>query len=626
MTTTPERGPLAQLRADYLEGAISRRRFIERATMLGISAATIAAIVNTNVAGAQSTPSASPAAATPAVTTSSAPAIGTENQTRGEGGELRIIQWQAPSFLSPHQAVGTKEWLASAPVLEPLLHYLPDATLIPNLVTDVPSQENGLLADDLTSVTYHLLPDVVWSDGEPFTAEDVRFTWEWNLDEANASINIAAYQTIADVEIVDPLTVTLHFTAPNPIWFETGAGGSTGVIYPKHILEAGGEATEAFRLKPIGTGPYVVDTFSVNDQVTYTINENYREPNKPYFSTITLKGGGDAASAARAVIQTGEYDYAWNLSVEPEILTGLEADDSPGLLTVFAQAAAERIEIQHADPNTEVNGQKAEKNTPHPFFSDLNVRKAFLYAIDKEKIASSFYLGGDEEPALSNEISGIPEVESPNTSLVFDPEQAKQVLDEAGWVLDGDVRTKDGVSLSIRYATSVNQLRQKIQALVKSNLEDVGFAVELLQIDAAVYFDAAAGNDQNTLHFYYDIEQFNETATNPRPLKLLARWYAGPDGENIAQQENSWSAANISRYRNADFDAAYEQALTETDPQALIDLIIQLNDIIIEDVATVPLVRPGLKTGISRTLNLENIAGGPFESDYWNIANWNRIA
>ena len=107
------------------------------------------------------------------------PAEGMEGRTRGEGGELRLIQWQAPSMLSPHVSTGEKDYLAGQLVVEPLMHYLPDGSLIPNLVTEVPSVENGMLAEDLTSVTYTLLDGVTWSDGEPLTAEDVVFTWEW---------------------------------------------------------------------------------------------------------------------------------------------------------------------------------------------------------------------------------------------------------------------------------------------------------------------------------------------------------------------------------------------------------------------------------------------------------------
>jgi peptide/nickel transport system substrate-binding protein len=621
-------GPIRGLFEGLKSGAINRRQFIERSTLLGVGASTAVFLANSAGAGAQgATPGASPEASPAA--TAVRPSSGTENQVRGEGGTLRILQWQAPSLLSPHNASGVKDLLASTLVMEPLLHYMTDATLIPNLVKDVPSVENGLLAEDLTSVTYNLLEGVTWSDGTPFTAEDVRFTWEWQVDAdgkyTSNSVNETVAKTISDVEVVDDLTVVVRFAQPNPLWFENHAGTSTGFVYPRHILGEDPAALDAFMLSPVGTGPYVVNSFTVNDQVIYGVNENYREPNKPWFSEVVLKGGGDAASAARATIQTGEYDFAWNLQVEPDVLEGMAGDDNPGHLLVALGTNVERIDFNFSDPNAEVDGQRAEMNTPHPFFSDPVVRQAAVLAVDRDTIANSFYEGGDAEPAAANIIEGIAAIESPNNEVVYDPEQANQILDEAGWALDGDVRQKDGVELSVKYATSVNQVRQKTQAVVKQNLEDIGFKVELISVDAGIYFDTGPGNDQNIYKFYWDMEMYQSVPTNPTPISYMEGWYAGPDGSNIAQASNEWTGSNTLRYNNPEFDALLDQARTETDPEALANLFIQMNDIVIADNASIPLVRVGSKVGVSNTLNEENLELGPFSYHYWNIANWNRI-
>ena len=96
---------------------------------------------------------------------------------------------------------------------------------------------------------------------------------------------------------------------------------------PKHLMKdfIGAKAREApLNTKLVGTGPYVVEEFKPGDLVVYKANPNYRDPNKPFFSNVNLKGGGDAASAARAVLQTGDWDFAWNLQVEPAILNELK--------------------------------------------------------------------------------------------------------------------------------------------------------------------------------------------------------------------------------------------------------------------------------------------------------------
>jgi len=633
MTSQGPTGPFHELYTSLKRGEQNRRQFVERATAFGMAAGMALHIADTTAQDA------SPSAGT---APTGQPSSGTEGQTRGSGGELRILQWQAPSHLSALEATGDKDGLGAALISEPLLFRGADGQLIPALAAEVPSVENGQLAEDFTSVTFTLKEGVLWSDGEPFTAADVVFTLDWILDKTiettdeggtptpvgtNGAVGKAIYESVASYEAVDDLTVTITFSEPNPTWSDGYTGAGASVIYPKHILEGGGqEANDAFKSNPIGTGPYKVESFAVNDQVIYVVNENYREPNKPFFERVILKGGGDAASAARAVIQTGEYDFGWNIAIEPEIAASLESDGSPGVLVVNPDISIERININFSDPRTEVDGQRSEMNTPHPIFSDLAVRQAMNLGIDRQKIADSFFFGGDQEPPVVNILSGIPSMESPNTELKYDPDGARAILDEAGWTEDGDVRKKDDVELSIDYMTTVSGLRQKIQAVVKSNLEDIGFKVELKQVDSNVFFDSAAGNDQNNTHFYNDLNMFTSSIGAPPPVAYMLRWYAGPDGSNIAQASNEWTGRNFQRYNNPDYDALYEQAQTESDPDTQNELFIGMNDILYNDAAVLPLVRIGSKIAVSRTLNLENIAASPYEFDYWNIANWNRVS
>lgn len=620
MSQTHASGPLHDLFHRLTAGDISRRAFIERATALGLGAGV--AMYAASVA-AQSPEATAASGGAGMASGTPRPEFGTENQERGEGGELKIIQWQAPSTLLAHTASGDKDILAYSLVVEPLMHYGEDAGLLPNLVTEVPSFENGLLAEDLSSVTFHLLPDVTWSDGEPFTSADVRFTWEWVMNPENASLNTDVFGKIDSIETPDELTVVVSFKESNPLWYACFAGNSQGSVLPEHILRDGGEANTGFSLNPVGTGPFVVDTFSVNDQVIYSANPNYREPNKPYFQSVVLKGGGEASAAARAVLQTGEYHFAWYLQVEPDLLRQLE-QGGQGRLIVYPGAYAERILLNFSDPLTEVDGQRSQKDTPHPFLSDPAVRQAMRLGIERDKIANELFLGGEDETAAKDVISGIASLESPNTSWEYDPERAAQLLDDAGWELDGNVRKKDGVELSARFMTTTNQIRQKIQAVVKQNLEDLGFKISIENIDGAIYFDSSAGNDQNTLHFYYDMIMHQTGAGAPTPISFMESWYAGPDGENISQKENSWSGVNIQRYQNPEYDEIFEAIRTETDPVVLTDLFIQLNDILIEDGAVIPLVQVAEKSAAATWLNEQNFGFGPFGYNYWNIANWNR--
>ncbi len=613
-----EEGPFWRVYQDLKAGRITRREFIVRATSLGVGLPIVLFVLNAvKVQGsaAQSAPA-------------GRPAVGTENIQRGAGGELKILQWQAATHLSLHNSTGTKDSLAASLITEPLMNYLPDGTLIPNLVTEVPSVENGLLSPDLKTVTYKLLPDVKWSDGQPFTADDVIFTWQWILDPANQSVSLTTYQAIENIEKIDDLTVKLTFKEGSLAWYFPFTGTYVGSVYPKHFWDGKDPqaANDEFRRNAIGTGPYKVESFTENDQVTYVINENYREPNKPFFSRVIIKGGGDAASAAQAVLQTGDWHFAWNLQVAPNILREMEEQGGKGKVVAQGLGAVERVLINFSDPNDESKGERAHKDVPHPFLTDKAVRQALSLASDRATIANQFYLGGELEPPAVNILSGIAALESPNTSWEFNLDKAKQVLEEAGWVMDGDVRKKGDIELKVTYFTSINPVRQQTQAVNKQNWEAVGFKVTLGQVDAAVFFDSAAGNDQNASHFFRDLQMYTNGPTSTFPLTYMQSWYAGPNGENIAQKSNGWSGVNEARYQNPEYDALYESLLKETDAERAAETFIKMNDIIINDVVVIPLVnRAAEKYAIANGFVEENIAGSNFEALYWNIANWVRV-
>ncbi|MCA9833914.1 MAG: peptide ABC transporter substrate-binding protein [Thermomicrobiales bacterium] len=613
------RGPFSRLHNALLKGELNRRDFIERAVGLGMSAGV--ALMITDAAAQSATPEATAVAAEGVI-----PSVNTEGQTRGEGGEVKILQWQAPSQLNGVVATGDKDNLAAGLVQESLMVRLADGMLAPQLVTQIPSTANGDLAEDLTSVTFRLKEGVLWSDGEPLTAADIAFTIEWILDVNNAATTYSLYEPIAEKEVVDDLTIKITYADPNPTWADAFTGMGSVPVLPKHVLEGADQSvTDAFRSKPIGTGPYVVEEFSANDQVTYAINENYRESNKPFFSRVVLKGGGDAQSAARASIQTGEFDYAWNLAVEPDLLRDMENPDNPGELVTYGGLTIERMNLNFSDPNTEVDGQRSEMNTPHPILSDLAVRKAITIGTNRTLMSEQFYFGPVDEPPVQNVLSGIPSMESPNTELVYDPEAAKALLDEAGWVMDGDFRAKDGVALKLVHFTTVSAVRQKIQAVFKQNMKDIGIDVDIQSVDSAIFFDNAAGNEQNNSHFYQDINQFASGVGAPPPVAYMIRWYSGENGREIAQKSNNWTGRNLQRYINPEYDAIYSAARIEPDPAKSAEMFIQLNDILFNDAAVLPLVRYGSKAGVIKTLNRENLALSGFEFSYWNIANWNRV-
>src|SRR2546427_252249 len=231
------------------------------------------------------------------------------------------------------------------------------------LAAEVPSQQNGQVAKDGMSVTWRLRKNVVWHAGKPFTADDVVFNWEYVTDPATAAVSSGNYRDIARIDKLDSHTVKLVFKSPTPFWSSPFCG-PYGMIIPKHLFQAykGDKSREApNNLKPVGTGPFRFADFKPGDIVRAELNPNYHVPNRPFFDAIEMKGGGDAISAARAVIQTGEFDYAWNIQVEDEILKRME-QGGKGRADIVAGGEIEHIQLNNTDPWTEVGRRRSSIN------------------------------------------------------------------------------------------------------------------------------------------------------------------------------------------------------------------------------------------------------------------------
>ncbi len=179
---------------------------------------------------------------------------------------------------------------------------------------------------------------------------------------------------------------------PTPFW-ATAFVAAEGMIIPKHLFGpyAGAKSREApTNLKPVGTGPYTFVDFKPGDLVTGALNKNYHMPNRPHFDTIEMKGGGDATSAARAVLQTGEYDYAWNLQVEDEVLKRMEAGGK-GKAHIVPSGDIEFIQVNITDPWNEVEGERGSIKSKHFAFSDKQVREAMSLLCDKKSMQEFIY-------------------------------------------------------------------------------------------------------------------------------------------------------------------------------------------------------------------------------------------
>ncbi|MFN8483527.1 MAG: peptide ABC transporter substrate-binding protein [Anaerolineae bacterium] len=567
---------------------------------------------------AAAAPTAVAAAKAAAPTAAAAAAAGAG---RGKGDQLKVLYWQAPTILNTYLSQGTKDQHAASIVTEPLAWFGPDGKPVPALAAEIPTRENGGLSADGKTVTWKLKPGVKWSDGTDFTADDVVFTYQYNADEKTASTQASQTKGIDKVEAVDKNTVKITFKESNPNPFQIFVGNLSPIIQKKQFQDYMGEKAKDApgNLKPIGTGPYKVDDFKPGDVVTYSINETYRDASKPFFKTVQLKGGGDATSAARAAFQTGEVDYAWNLQVPWAALGPLvTASGAKADLVTATSANVERILINFADPNKEVDGAKSEPSTKHPALSDPKVRQALKLAIDNTQIANQLY--GKAGVGTCNVVVGVPDYESKNTTCKQDIDKANALLDEAGWKKGADgIREKDGQKLKLVYQTTVNPVRQATQDLVKAQWAKIGVDTELKSVNAGVFFSSDAGNPDTAAKFYTDVEMYTNAPDQPDPTNYLDGWTT----KEIAQKSNEWRGSNPSRYSNPEYDKIVEQLRSELDPKKRADLIIKANDIVVNDVVAIPLVARNFPLA-GKAKDIKGYIANSWDSELWNIQDWSR--
>ncbi len=579
-------------------GGMSRRGFVRRMAAVGLTAPmAMQLLALSGVAMAETRPVYKPT-------------------KRGGGGLLKVLWWQGPTLLNPHFAVGTKDQDGSRLFYEPLAAWDRAGNLRAKLAANIPSRENGQLAADGRSVIWKVKQGVTWHDGKPLTADDVVFTWEYSSNPATATVSSGSYKDVA-VEKIDQYTVLVKFQKPTPFWADTFVGWA-GCIIPKHLFGdyIGAKSRDApTNLKPVGTGPYLFKDFKPGDLITGEINPNYHEPNRPYFDAIELKGGGDAVSAARAVLQTGEYHFAWNLQVEDEILTRLEKGGR-GRVLVTHGGGIEHMQLNNTDPWTEVDGERSSLKTKHPLLSDPAVRQALSLLIDKKSIQDHIY--GRIGIATANYINNPERFRSKTTKFEFDVDKANAILDKAGWVRGADgIRAKDGKKLKFVYQTSINQPRQKTQAIVKQAAQKAGIDMELKSVTASVFFSSDVANPDTYTKFYADLQEYSNGMNAPDPevfLRQFCSWEA-------ATKENKWQGRNITRWQNQEYDDVHKAAQVELDPIKRAAMLIKLNELVVNNVVVIPIVARPQTVGMNNQLVAEMTG---WDNNTWDIANWYR--
>lgn len=543
---------------------------------------------------------------------------------RASDGQVNLIFWQAPSILNPYLSGGIKDIESASLVLEPLARYDETGDMVPWLVDEIPTVENGGVSDDFKSITWRLSDDLTWSDGTPVTAADVKFTWSYCTAEGGGCAHVDKFAGITDIETPDNRTVVVRFDEPKPFPYDAFVGASSPILQADQFADCLGEraptCTDA-NFYPIGTGPFVVDEFRTGDTVKMSANPNYRDPAKPAFASLLIKGGGTAENAARAVLETADYDYAWNLQLPPEVLDGMQAAGNGEVVSAFG-TLVERIVINMTDPDADLGEERSTLAHPHPFLDDIAVRQALSMAIDRSILVQ---IGYGEAGRVTCNILPAPEVYASDANeacKVQDIEGAKALLDSAGWTdSDGDgVRDKDGVPLRMIFQTSTNAVRQTFQAAIKSWWSQLGVETELRNIDGNIFFGSDANSPYTYQKFYADVQMYAQMFDGTDPEAYMASWTC----ERIPTPKNQWQGTNMPRYCNEAFDALSAELRETGGRDERAKLARAMNDMLVQDFVILPLVHRGR---VSAHVNsLGGVVLNTWDSELWNVADWHRLS
>ena len=543
---------------------------------------------------------------------------------RGSDGNVSIIYWQAPSILNPFLSGGTKDVESASLIVEPLARYDQNGEMVPFLAVEIPTVENGGVSADLTSITWKIAPGIKWSDGTAFTAADVKFTADYCMHPEGGCAQLTKFDGVSSVEALDDMTVKVTFENPMPFPYGPFVGGESPIIQKAQFENCmGAKAPEctAENFGPIGTGPFVVTDFRPNDVIQMVANDNYRDPAKPAFASLTFKGGGDATAAGRAVMETGEFDYAWNLQLAPDVIARMEQGGKGTPVAGFGPLV-ERIMLNQTNPSPDLDANtRSTAAAPHPFLKDPAVYKAMSLAIDRPLLVEIGY--GKAGKVTCNWIPAPAAFNSETLSCdTQDIAGANAMLDAAGYKDtngDGVRETPDGMPLKLLYQTSTNAVRQDFQALIKQWWSEIGIDAELRNLSASVFFGGDPGSPDTYQKFYADVEMYANTFNGTDPQAYLGNMVC----DKAPRPDTQWQGENISRWCDPAYDELYAKLATTAGIEARAEIGRKLNDMAVTGGAMIPLVHRGRLSAHANSLG--GVVLNVWDSELWNVADWYRI-
>jgi peptide/nickel transport system substrate-binding protein len=523
---------------DLFRGRLTRRELFERGAQFGLAATAVGSILEAGAGGASA---AGGGHARPALAA---------RQEGKPGGTINIGVRRDFSILDPHVTSAVSDGIFMMAVFDRLIERSQDGTLYPGLATEWSVSEDGL------TWNFKLRQDVKFHDGTPFNADAVKINFDRMVDPATKSeYAIFELGPYAGTDVVDEYTVNVHMTR---IYGALPVGLSTygmGMISPAAITQYGQEIGS----HPVGTGPYVFKEWAQQDHITITANPDYnwasgrqKHNGRAYLDEITFNFIPEPATRTTA-LESGQITGA----------SGLPPADWKRLNEAGSFTTSQILLEGYPPAGGFLNCEKAPTD-------DVKVRQAMEWATNRDEINEVFFEGTSE--LADGIISKFAWAYDPTTAIYsYDPDKAAALLDEAGWVLDGDVRKKDGQELSIvlLFFPTLNTLAEIIQA----QMQAVGFKAEIVSEDnPAQQADAQAGK--------HNIVWTQWEGVDPADLHKIFG-----TGENRINITGGW---NFSHYSVPEVDQWFKDGEAETDQEKRKVIYNQIQKKVMEDAAYIP--------------------------------------
>ncbi len=399
--------------------------------------------------------------------------VGAHTRSAGFPGILRISDISDPSTLNPMLSGADVAYQLSAFTLEYLVQLDDRGNVMPVLCERVPSVANGDISQDGLTVTYHLRRGVSWSDGAPFGAADIVASWRQEMNPLNNTINREGYDVVDHIDAPDRYTAIVHLKqryAPLPTRFFAAIQENPVAVMPAHIIADQRELnTSSFSSHPIGTGPFVLQSWERSGRMVFVANPHYWR-GRPKLSQIIFQAQPSTATELVG-FQTHEIDANF--------------DAGPGRLPEYSTLTDMRV-LRSKSLRLGV----AVMNTQRFPFDDIHVRHALAYAIDRTAILHNVY--HDAGVVADELIPAWSWAYTPNVPRYpFDQERAQKELADDGWRSGPDgIMVKDGRQLTATLAAiGGDQPGARLDAMVQSYLRQIGFALTIKAYPYGIIFD-----------------------------------------------------------------------------------------------------------------------------------------